>query len=60
MIFSSSWILRIPLEPAFEAERVPVTMYNVVKDETYCGGVNVSLKFTHQVSMALKRVICFW
>ncbi|KAL8495329.1 hypothetical protein ACS0TY_019474 [Phlomoides rotata] len=40
----------IPLEPVFEAERVPVTMYNVVKDEAYCGGVNVSLKFTRQTT----------
>ncbi|XP_057777877.1 elicitor-responsive protein 3-like isoform X2 [Salvia miltiorrhiza] len=38
----------VPLEPAFEAERVPTTMYNVVKDGTLCGGLNVSLKFTHQ------------
>ncbi|KAH6781762.1 Calcium-dependent lipid-binding family protein [Perilla frutescens var. frutescens] len=38
----------VPLEPAFEVERVPVTMYNVVKVGTLCGGINVSLKFTHQ------------
>ncbi|XP_057780639.1 elicitor-responsive protein 3-like isoform X2 [Salvia miltiorrhiza] len=38
----------VPLEAAFEAERVPTTMYNVVKDGTLCGGLNVSLKFTHQ------------
>lgn len=42
-------MLRISLEPAFEVERVPVTMYNVVKDGTLCGGLNVSLKFIQQV-----------
>lgn len=42
-------MLRIPLEPVFDVECVPVTMYNVVKDEILCGGVNVSLKFNRQV-----------
>lgn len=43
----------------FDEERVPVTMYNVVKDDKYCGGVNVGLKFTHQVSTTLNLIICF-
>lgn len=44
-----SRILRIPLGPVFESESVPTTMYNVVKDGTLCGGLNVSLKFNEQV-----------
>lgn len=50
-------MFRIPLEPAFEVERVPVTMYNVVKDGTLCGGLNVSLKFLHQVYYNLYKII---
>ncbi|KAG8391783.1 hypothetical protein BUALT_Bualt01G0222900 [Buddleja alternifolia] len=40
--------VRIPLEPVFEEDMVEPTSYNVVKDEKYCGGVRVGLKFTHQ------------
>ncbi|KAG6430134.1 hypothetical protein SASPL_108196 [Salvia splendens] len=46
----------IPLEPAFEAERVLTAMYNVVKDGTLCGGLNVSLKFTQQITRS--RWLC--
>ncbi|KAL0379568.1 UNVERIFIED_CONTAM: Elicitor-responsive protein 3 [Sesamum angustifolium] len=38
----------IPLEPVFEQEEVPPTTYNVVKDDQYCGGIRVGLKFTSQ------------
>ncbi|KAL0464756.1 UNVERIFIED_CONTAM: Elicitor-responsive protein 3 [Sesamum latifolium] len=39
----------IPLEPVFEQEDVPPTTYNVVKDDQYCGGIRVGLKFTREV-----------
>ncbi|EPS63491.1 hypothetical protein M569_11295, partial [Genlisea aurea] len=38
----------IPLQPVFEEESIPNTTYNLIKDERYCGGVRVGLKFTHQ------------
>ncbi|PIN21992.1 hypothetical protein CDL12_05292 [Handroanthus impetiginosus] len=38
----------IPLEPVFDEESVPTTTYDVVKDQKYCGGIRVSLKFSRQ------------
>ncbi|KAL1543503.1 elicitor-responsive protein 3-like isoform X1 [Salvia divinorum] len=43
----------IPLGPVFESERVPTAMYNIVKDGTLCGGLNVSLKFNHQTTRSM-------
>ncbi|KAI3927309.1 hypothetical protein MKW98_008011 [Papaver atlanticum] len=35
----------IPLEPVFEGESVPDGVYNVVKDEEYCGEIKLILIF---------------
>ncbi|KAK4418679.1 Elicitor-responsive protein 3 [Sesamum alatum] len=40
----------IPLAPVFDKEEVPPTTYNVVKDDQYCGGIRIGLKFTRQRS----------
>ncbi|KAG8366456.1 hypothetical protein BUALT_Bualt17G0081900 [Buddleja alternifolia] len=34
--------VRIPLEPVFEEDMVEPTSYNVVKDEKYCGGLELA------------------
>ncbi|KAI3963017.1 hypothetical protein MKW98_028957 [Papaver atlanticum] len=36
----------IPLEPVFEGGSVPDGIYNVVKDEEYCGEIKLSLLFS--------------
>ncbi|XP_026389861.1 C2 domain-containing protein At1g63220-like isoform X2 [Papaver somniferum] len=39
-------VATIPLEPVFEGGSVPEGIYNVVKDEEYCGEIKVSLLFS--------------
>ncbi|KAI3854139.1 hypothetical protein MKX03_022152 [Papaver bracteatum] len=39
-------VATIPLEPVFEGGSVPDGIYNVVKDEEYCGEIKLSLLFT--------------
>ncbi|XP_058078107.1 elicitor-responsive protein 3 isoform X2 [Magnolia sinica] len=36
----------IPLEPLFMQGSIPPTVYNVVKDQEYCGEIRVGLTFT--------------
>ncbi|XP_044492378.1 elicitor-responsive protein 3-like [Mangifera indica] len=40
----------IPLEPLFIEGSLPPTVYNVVKDQKYCGEIKVGLTFTPEVS----------
>lgn len=37
---------KIPLEPVLLEGSIPPTVYNVVKDEEYCGEVKIGLTFT--------------
>ena len=37
---------KIPIEPVFSEGSIPITCYNVVKDEEYCGEIKVGLTFT--------------
>ncbi|KAH7690851.1 putative Ca2+-dependent phospholipid-binding protein [Dioscorea alata] len=36
----------IPLEALFAEGNIPVTIYNVVKDQEYCGEIKIGLSFT--------------
>ncbi|KAI3847527.1 hypothetical protein MKW98_011044 [Papaver atlanticum] len=40
----------IPLEPVFEGGSVPEAVYNVVKDQEYCGEIKLSLVFRSEES----------
>lgn len=40
---------RIPLEAVYTEGSIPPTLYNVVKDEHYCGEIKVGLTFTPEV-----------
>ncbi|KAG6579491.1 Elicitor-responsive protein 3, partial [Cucurbita argyrosperma subsp. sororia] len=37
--------VRIPLDPVYHEGSLPATVYNVVKDEQYCGEIKVGLNF---------------
>ncbi|KAG6516020.1 elicitor-responsive protein 3-like isoform X1 [Zingiber officinale] len=37
---------KIPLDPVFVEGSIPPTIYNVVKDQEYCGQIKVGLTFT--------------
>ncbi|KAG6511842.1 hypothetical protein ZIOFF_029920 [Zingiber officinale] len=37
---------KIPLDPVFVEGSIPSTIYNVVKDQEYCGQIKVGLTFT--------------
>jgi Ca2+-dependent lipid-binding protein len=39
----------IPLEAVYTEGSIPPTLYNVVKDEHYCGEIKVGLTFTPEV-----------
>lgn len=44
----------IPLEPLFIEGSLPPTVYNVVKDQKYCGEIKVGLTFTPEVLFLIK------
>ncbi|KAJ7951131.1 elicitor-responsive protein 3 [Quillaja saponaria] len=43
---------RIQVEPVFYEGSLPVTAYNVVKGEDYCGEIRVALTFTPEIGSA--------
>ncbi|KAG8374891.1 hypothetical protein BUALT_Bualt10G0042800 [Buddleja alternifolia] len=42
---------KIPLEPLFAEGSIPPTVYNVVKDDEYCGEIKLGLNFTPEASI---------
>ena len=44
---------RIPLDPVYHEGSLPATVYNVVKDEQYCGEIKVGLNFAPEVGGSL-------